>query len=37
MPVSPVTQKVEVGGSQSEAGLGKSMRPYLKKKLKKAK
>jgi hypothetical protein len=30
----PAIQEVEVGESQSKAGLGKSTRPYLKNKLK---
>jgi hypothetical protein len=30
----PATQEAEVGISWSEAGVGKSMRPYLKNKLK---
>jgi hypothetical protein len=30
MPIIPVTQKAEVGRAQSDAGPGKSMRPYLK-------
>jgi hypothetical protein len=34
MTVIAATQKVEVGGWQSEASLSKSMRPYLKSKLK---
>jgi hypothetical protein len=32
--VLPATWEVEVGGLWSVAGLGKSMRPYLKNKLK---
>jgi hypothetical protein len=34
MPVILATQEVEVGGSLPEASLGKSMRPYMKIKLK---
>jgi hypothetical protein len=34
MPVIPATWEVKVGESQCEAGLGKSVRPYLKKKKK---
>jgi hypothetical protein len=34
MPIFPVTQEAEVGESQSEASLGKSMRPYLENKIK---
>jgi hypothetical protein len=34
MPVIPATQEVEVRGSWSEASQGKSVRPYLKNKLK---
>jgi hypothetical protein len=33
-PVIPATQKVEAGTSQSEEGPSKSVRPYLKNKLK---
>jgi hypothetical protein len=33
MPVIPATQEVEVGGSQSKCGSGKSMKHYLKHKL----
>jgi hypothetical protein len=36
MPIISATQEAEVGGPQSEAGLGKSTRSYLKNKLKKA-
>jgi hypothetical protein len=35
--VIPTTQETEEGGSQSAAQLGKSIRPYLKNKLKKNK
>jgi hypothetical protein len=34
MPVIPSTQEVKVGRSQSNIILSKSMRPYLKNKLK---
>jgi hypothetical protein len=34
MPVIPATQETGVGGSQSEASLGKSIRLFLKNKLK---
>jgi hypothetical protein len=30
MPVIPGTWELEVGGLESKASLGKSMRPYLK-------
>jgi hypothetical protein len=33
MPVISGTQETDVGGSQSQASLGKSMRPYVKNKL----
>jgi hypothetical protein len=33
-PVIPVTQEADIAGSLSEVSLGKSMRPYLKNKLK---
>jgi hypothetical protein len=31
--IIPALREVEVGGSQSEASLSKSLRPYLKNKL----
>jgi hypothetical protein len=34
MPIIPATWEVEVGESQSKVGQRKSMRPYLKNKLK---
>jgi hypothetical protein len=34
MPITPAIQELEVGRSQSEAGPGKSVRSYLKQKLK---
>jgi hypothetical protein len=34
MPVIPESQETEVGGSQLKANLGKSIRLYLKRKLK---
>jgi hypothetical protein len=34
VPVIPDTREAEVGGSQSESGPGKSVRPYLINKLK---
>jgi hypothetical protein len=34
MPVIPATWEMETGESQSEVGLGKSGRPYLKNKVK---
>jgi hypothetical protein len=34
IPIIPAIQEAEVGGSQSEASLGKSVRLYLKNKLK---
>jgi hypothetical protein len=36
-PIVPATQEMEIGRLWSEASLGKSMRPYLKNKLKKKK
>jgi hypothetical protein len=36
-PVIPEIWDMEIGGSQSEANLGKSRRPYLKKQTKTAK
>jgi hypothetical protein len=32
-PIIPGTRDTEVGGLQSEAGLGRRIRPYLKNKL----
>jgi hypothetical protein len=37
LPACLSTWKVEIGGLCSDAGLGKSARPYLKNKLKKQK
>jgi hypothetical protein len=37
MPIIPDTKEAEIAGSQCKAGLNKSMIPYVKNKLKKAK